>query len=99
MTAPKPLTSEPAVTTGASVAAVVVAVLGLLTAFGVDLTPDQSAAILAVVAVVAPIVTAFLIRRQVWSPAGLAQVMPVHEGAGPSPEDEADDPGEHRAES
>lgn len=45
------------------------AVIALLVAFGVELTPDQTAAILGVLAAAAPIVTAFAIRAKVWSPA------------------------------
>ncbi len=59
-----PLRTEPAVTIG-SAAAVAAAVLGLLVAFGIDITDDQQKAILGVISVLTPIVAAFLVRRRV----------------------------------
>ena len=58
------MTREPLVTVGAITAAVA-ACIGLLVAFGVDLTGDQQTAILGVVAVVAPLVVAALTRSKV----------------------------------
>lgn len=52
-----------------SIGAVVGAVIALLVAFGVVLTEDQTAAILGLVAVLSPIVTAYAIRRKAYSPA------------------------------
>lgn len=57
-------TTEPAVIVGA-ISAVVAAILALLVAFGFDITPDQSVAILGVVAAVGPFVAALVIRRKV----------------------------------
>jgi len=59
--------NEPAVT-GNTVLAVVQSALVLLTAFGVALAPDQSAAILGLVSALIPasaIVTGFLVRQKV----------------------------------
>lgn len=58
--------TEPAVATGTA-AALVAAILALLVAFGVDLSPDQEKAILGVVAILGPLVSSWLIRRNVWS--------------------------------
>lgn len=58
------MTNEPAVTIGA-VSALVASAIALLVAFGVDITPDQRAAILAFVAAVGPLASALLIRRKV----------------------------------
>jgi hypothetical protein len=55
---------EPLVTR-ATITAIVTACLGLLVAFGVDLTTAQTAAILGVVAVAAPILVAVLSRHKV----------------------------------
>lgn len=56
--------NEPAITIG-SITAAVAAVIGLLVAFGADLSKDQQAAILGGIASVAPIVAAVLTRRKV----------------------------------
>lgn len=55
---------EPAVLIG-SAGGAVGAILSLLVAFGLDLSEDQQAAILGVVAAVVPIISAILIRRKV----------------------------------
>lgn len=55
---------EPLVTV-AFVLSAVGAVLGLLKAFGVDLTDDQQAAISAVASVIAPLLVAVLVRPRV----------------------------------
>lgn len=55
---------EPLVTV-ATITALVAAVLGLLVSFGIDLTKDQQNAILAVAAVVAPLVVAAFARGKV----------------------------------
>lgn len=57
-------TTEPAVIVGA-ISAIIASVLVLLVAFGIDITPDQTAAILGVVAAVGPIVVSLIIRRKV----------------------------------
>lgn len=59
---------EPAAVIG-TITAIVTALLALAVAFGVDLSEEQRSAILALVATVAPIAAALLIRRSVWSPA------------------------------
>lgn len=61
------MNKEPAALIGA-IGTAVAAVVTLLVAFGVDLTPEQQAAILGVFATVAPIVVALLIRPNVASP-------------------------------
>lgn len=56
--------TEPLITV-ASLTALVAAAIGLLVAFGVDLTGDQQTAILGFVAVVAPLAVAALARSKV----------------------------------
>jgi hypothetical protein len=58
------MTREPLVT-AATITALVTALIGLLVAFGVDLTDDQQTAVLGVVAVVAPLVVALFTRSKV----------------------------------
>jgi general stress protein CsbA len=55
---------EPLVTTS-TVTAVVAALIALLASFGVNLTHDQTIAVLAVVSVTAPLVVALVARRKV----------------------------------
>lgn len=55
---------EPAAVVG-SITAAVSAIIALFVAFGLDLTDEQVAAILAVVAVVAPIVSGLITRGKV----------------------------------
>ena len=50
------------------VGAAVGAVLSVLVAFGIDLTPAQVDAILLVVATFGPLVVAYAIRRWAWAP-------------------------------
>lgn len=66
--------SEPLLTVGAITAAVV-ALLALLVAFGVHMSNDQRAAILGVVAAIAPLVTAIIGREHVWSPRSVARLL------------------------
>lgn len=56
--------NEP-VLTAASITAVVAAAIAALVAFGVSLSDDQQKAVLALVAVLAPIVLALVARRHV----------------------------------
>ena len=56
--------NEPAVTV-ATITAVVAALLALLAAFGLSLSQDQTAAIMGVVAVLAPLVSGFITRGKV----------------------------------
>lgn len=58
------MNNEPAVTVG-TITAVVSALLTLLAAFGLNLSADQTAAVVGVVAVLAPLVAAFITRRKV----------------------------------
>ena len=57
--------------TVAGITAAVAAVLTLATSFGLDLTPDQHEALLATVAVGAPLAVAIFARGQVYSPASV----------------------------
>ena len=68
--------SEPAVVIG-TVTTAVAAILAVLVAFGIDLSPGQQVAILGVIAGVGPLVVAFVTRSQV-SPAStvVAQYKP-----------------------
>lgn len=70
-----PPAGEPALAVG-SVTAAVGAVLALLVAFGLDLTGEQTAAILGVTTVVAPLVSAWFTRSRVWSPRSVAELQP-----------------------
>ena len=58
------MSREPLVTV-ATITALIAAVLGLLVSFGIDLSKDQQNAILAVAAVVAPLVVAAFARSKV----------------------------------
>lgn len=53
----------------------VASVLALLVVFGVNLTESQVAGILGVIAGVGPLVTAFLIRGKVYSPASVRRLV------------------------
>lgn len=76
----RPLDNEPvAVIVGAGMVAVN-AVLGAVVAFGVDLTADQTAAVVTLANAVAAVVLAVVARGRVWSPAG--QTREVAEAAG-----------------
>lgn len=66
--------AEPLIGVGA-VTAVVTAVLALLVALGLPISDELQAAILTVVAVVAPIVVAIAGRKLVWSPATVRKVI------------------------
>lgn len=60
--------TQPALIRG-GVGALVAAVLAFLTAWGVDISPDRQTAILGLVAVVGPYLTAWWIKRNVYCPA------------------------------
>lgn len=66
--------TEPALKVSAIVS-FVGAVLALVVAFGFKLTPDQTATIMAVTAVVAPLVSGWFTRSRVWSPASVAALL------------------------
>ena len=53
----------------ASITAAVGALLSLLVAFGLDLTPTQTGAVMTAVTLVAPLVLLFLSRRKTYAPA------------------------------
>jgi hypothetical protein len=59
--------TEPVLST-ASIVTVVTAVLAMLVSFGLPLSDDQQAAILAAIAVVAPVILGLLARNLAWSP-------------------------------
>lgn len=71
---PDPNSTNPALTVGV-IGAAVGAVLTLLIAFGVDLTEDQTTAILGVVSTVGPILLAVITREQVYAPATVARLL------------------------
>jgi hypothetical protein len=65
--------AEPLLTVG-TVASAVVALLGLLVAFGLKLSDRQQSVVLGVVAVVVPVVVGVIARRKVFSPATVAKM-------------------------
>lgn len=72
--------TEPALKTAviASVSTVVVSFIGLLVAFGVGITKEQGAAILAAVVALlaaAPLVSGWFTRQRVWAPATVAKAL------------------------
>lgn len=64
---------EPSLTIG-TITAGVVAVLALLTAFGLGISDDQQSAILGAVAVAAPFIVGAVVRGKVYSPATADQL-------------------------
>lgn len=60
--------TQPVVTAG-WISAAAGAVLALITAFWPNLTQDQTAAILGVVAIAAPVISAYVSRQWAYSPA------------------------------
>jgi hypothetical protein len=77
---------EPLLTVG-TITAATTAILALVVALGLPVSNDTQAAILGVVAVVAPLVLALLARRTVWAPATVratvnAEVAKVQRGPG-----------------
>ena len=73
MSTPNPASTEPALTVGA-VTAVVGAALSLAVSFGLDLSPERAAAVMAVTTVLAPLVSAWFTRSRVYSPATVAKL-------------------------
>lgn len=61
---------EPLLTVG-TITAIVTAGLVLLASWGVSISDDRQAAILGVVAVLAPLIVALIGRLKVWSPASV----------------------------
>ncbi len=66
--------SEPALKVGA-VVAFVGALIAAAAAFGLNLTAEQTAAVMTVTTIVAPIVSGWLTRSRVYSPASVAQLV------------------------
>lgn len=64
---------EPVVTV-AWIGSAVAAVLTLLVAFGVDMTKEQTAAVLGLVAVAAPVVAGYVARRWAYAPATMREI-------------------------
>ena len=67
---------EPAVRTGLSTTAVAAIIAGILY-FWPNLPNEVVTGIVAVIGILLPIITAFLIRRKVWSPASVMKVADV----------------------
>lgn len=66
---PQPGAPTEPLTPVAAIVAVVTAALGLVVAFGFKLSPDQTATIIGVFSVAAPVIVAIWGRRKVFSPA------------------------------
>lgn len=73
LTQPQPQ-AEPLLSVG-TITAAVTALIGLAVSFGLNLSEDRQAAVLGVVAVLAPVAVAVLGRRQVFSPATVAKLL------------------------
>ncbi|MFG3709472.1 hypothetical protein [Micromonospora sp. NPDC047730] len=71
---PDESSAEPLVSVG-GITAAATAIIGLLVAFGLDLTDEQRTAILGVVAVAAPLAVAAIGRRRVYAPATVAKLL------------------------
>ena len=71
---PDETSTQPLISVG-TITAAGTAVLALVAAFGLDLSDDQQAAVLAVLAVVAPIVVTWWGRRKVYAPATVAKLL------------------------
>jgi hypothetical protein len=78
------LQTEPAQLIG-YITAAVSAAIALLVAFGVDLTDDQTAAILGIVAVAAPIISGIITRSKVYAPASVEKIADQQYQAGTPP--------------
>ena len=64
--------SDPAGLAG-TIGAIIGAIITLLVAFGVELSPAQVQAILGLVAVAGPLVVAAVVRRYAWAPDSVAR--------------------------
>ena len=78
MATPKPvptsgMATEPAAIIG-TITAIVTALIAFAVAFGIDLSDDQQAALLGLVAALAPIVAALLTRQKVYSTASTQKI-------------------------
>lgn len=76
--------TEPLITVG-SIVAIVSAILVFLKSFGVDITADQQDAIRNIVAILAPVVLAFVARQFVYSPASTERIQQAAYQAGTPP--------------
>lgn len=81
-----PLQKEPLLTVG-GIVAVVSAVLVFLKSFGVPITEDQQDAIQNLVAVLAPVVLAFVARQFVYAPESVEKIQSDAYRAGVPPTD------------
>jgi len=77
---------EPLLTTGAIVA-LVAAVLAFLKSLGVDISDDTQEALRNVVAILAPVVLAFVARQFVYSPNSVSNIADTQYAAGTPPTD------------
>ncbi len=70
VTPPAPDTSAPQepVLSAASIVTVATAILAAAVAFGAPISDDQQAAVLAAIAVVAPVILGLVARAKAWSP-------------------------------
>lgn len=66
--------AEPLLTVG-GITTAATAIVACLVAFGLNLTADQRAAILALIAAAAPAVVAVVGRSRVWSPASVRKLL------------------------
>lgn len=71
---PDPASTEPALKVGAIVA-LVGAILAAVAAFGLKLTPEQTAAVMSLTTIAAPLVSAWFTRSRVYSPATVAKLI------------------------
>lgn len=71
---PDPTSREPLITVGAITTAVT-AVIGLLVAFGFNISGDQKATILGLLAALAPIVVGVIGRSRAYAPATVARLL------------------------
>lgn len=76
--------TEPAAIIG-GITAFVTALLGLLVAYGVDVSQQQQTAILGVTAVVAPLLASLVIRYNVYAPASVERIADQQYAAGTPP--------------
>lgn len=77
---PDPNSEEPAWTVGAFVG-VVGAIITTVLAFGLNLTPAQSGALMGLATLLAPLISAYFTRQRVYAPATVAKML--RDQAGP----------------
>jgi hypothetical protein len=76
--------TEPSAIVG-TITAAVTAIIGLLVAYGFDISQDQQVAILGVTAVAAPLLASIIIRFRVFSPASTERIQQEAYAAGTPP--------------